>query len=69
MFLVSYEDHGAEYPENIATAESMNAAKACIESELDIELDDSDYETDERGRTIVLLGDSQYAIEALKHWS
>ena len=68
MFLVIYEDHGHE-PRNIATAENMRAAKACIDKACGEHVEDSEYETDEDGRTVFIIGDAQYAIEALVHWS
>lgn len=69
MYLIVYEDYGKD-PRNIATAETLAAAKACIANEFDgTPPKDSDYHTDEIGRIVFSLGDTDYIIQALPHWS
>lgn len=70
MFLVIYEDYGKE-PQNVATAETVTAAKAAIAHALGIDEEDVDQierEIDEQGRQCFIIGDAQYVIVPLVHW-
>lgn len=68
MFVVSFEDHGKE-PKNIGTAETTKLAKQCIEEHFGSEVKSEDFVVDDRHRIVFSIGDAQYVIESLQHWS
>lgn len=68
MFLVIYDDHGKE-PEYMMVCYTVEGAKHYIGYEMGVSIPDEDYETDEHGHVVYVLGDSQYIIWPVDLWS
>lgn len=70
MYVVIFQEHGKE-DKPLFTASNINTAKAGIADKLGIDEKDVELERDEESDTIYRynIGDADYTVYALSHWS